>query len=122
MDDIKLAMLGSKEAAKRLTDAGVMVMQGDCLELLKDIPDGSVDMVLCWHCGGTDIIIRKVDGLFGKSAYQRTYKYVQCRTCFSQTGYHGTEPKARLAWNTRAPILSESEMEMLDAKDSTISR
>ena len=32
MDDIKLAMLGSKEAAKRLTDAGVLLMQGDCLE------------------------------------------------------------------------------------------
>ena len=46
MDDIKLAMLGSKEAAKRLTEEGVLVMQGDCLELLKDIPDGSVDMVL----------------------------------------------------------------------------
>ena len=25
MDDIKLAMLGSKEAARRLTDAGVLV-------------------------------------------------------------------------------------------------
>ena len=25
--------------------------------------------------------------------------------------------RARLAWNTRAPILSESEMEVLDAKD-----
>lgn len=25
MDDVKLAMLGSKEAAKRLTDAGVLV-------------------------------------------------------------------------------------------------
>ena len=24
---------------------------------------------------------------------------------------------ARLAWNTRAPILSSEEMEMLDAKD-----
>ena len=46
MDDIKLAQLGNKEAAKRLTDAGVLLMQGDCLELLKDIPDGSVDMVL----------------------------------------------------------------------------
>lgn len=40
------AMLGDKEAAKRMTDAGVLLMQGDCLELLKDIPDGSVDMVL----------------------------------------------------------------------------
>ena len=46
MDDIKLAQLGDKEAAKRLTDAGVLLMQGDCLELMKDIPDGSVDMVL----------------------------------------------------------------------------
>ena len=44
--DISAAMLGDHEAAKRLTDAGVLVMQGDCLELLKDIPDGSVDMVL----------------------------------------------------------------------------
>lgn len=47
VDDIKLALLGNKEAAKRLTDAGVVLMQGDCLELLQDIPDGSVDMVLC---------------------------------------------------------------------------
>lgn len=46
LDDIKRALLGDKEAAKRLTDAGVLLMRGDCLELLKDIPDGSVDMVL----------------------------------------------------------------------------
>ena len=46
MDDIKRAMLGDHEAAKRLTDAGVLLMQGDCLGPLKDIPDGSVDMVL----------------------------------------------------------------------------
>ena len=46
MTNEKAALLGDKEAAKRLTDAGVLLMQGDCLELLKDIPDGSVDMVL----------------------------------------------------------------------------
>ena len=46
LTDEKRALLGDHEAAKRLTDAGVLVMQGDCLELLKDIPDGSVDMVL----------------------------------------------------------------------------
>ena len=46
MTDEKRALLGDHEAAKRLTEAGVLVMQGDCLELLKDIPDGSVDMVL----------------------------------------------------------------------------
>ena len=27
------------------------------------------------------------------------------------------QAQARLAWNTRAPILSAEEMEMLDAKD-----
>lgn len=47
MTDEQKAILGDQEAAKRLTDAGVRLMQGDCLELLKDIPDGSVDMVLC---------------------------------------------------------------------------
>ena len=31
MDDVELALLGSKEAAKRLTEAGVLLMQGDCL-------------------------------------------------------------------------------------------
>ena len=46
MTDEKRALLGDHEAAKRLTDAGVLLMQGDCLELLKDMPDGSVDMVL----------------------------------------------------------------------------
>ena len=47
MNEIERALLGDKEAARRLTEKGVLLMQGDCLELLKDIPDGSVDMVLC---------------------------------------------------------------------------
>lgn len=46
MYDKTRALLGDREAAKRLTDAGVLLMQGDCLALMKDIPDGSVDMVL----------------------------------------------------------------------------
>ena len=25
----------------------VNLFQGDCLELMKDIPDGSIDMILC---------------------------------------------------------------------------
>lgn len=33
MDDKTRALLGDREAAKRLTDAGVVLMQGDCLEL-----------------------------------------------------------------------------------------
>ena len=45
MDEIRRALLGDKAAARRLTDAGVLGMQGDCLEILKDIPDGGVDMI-----------------------------------------------------------------------------
>ena len=38
------------------------LLQGDCLELMKDIPDGSIDMILCDLPYGTtackwDIII-----------------------------------------------------------------
>ena len=55
----------------------------------------------CPFCGVTNIVIRGVSGIFGKSAYVRTYRYMQCRDCMSQTGYHGTKPKAIEAWNRR---------------------
>jgi Lar family restriction alleviation protein len=57
----------------------------------------------CPFCGGTNILMRDVSGLFGKSAYTRTYHYMQCRDCMSQTGYHGTKPKSIGAWNRRVP-------------------
>ena len=46
MDTAKLksALLASHDLSA-LT--GINLMHGDCLELMKDIPDGSVDMVLC---------------------------------------------------------------------------
>ena len=34
-----------------------------------------------------------------------------------QTEAFETEPKASLAWNTRAPILSAKEMEMLEGME-----
>ena len=56
----------------------------------------------CPFCGGINIVMRDVTGMFGaKSAHQRTYHYMQCRDCMSQTGYHGTKPKTIEAWNTR---------------------
>ena len=55
----------------------------------------------CPFCGGTDILMRDVSGMFGKSSHARTYHYVQCSDCFSQTGYHGTKSKTIEAWNTR---------------------
>ena len=56
----------------------------------------------CPFCGSTDILMRDVNGLFGKSAYTRTYHYMLCNNCKSQTGYHGTKPKTIEAWNRRA--------------------
>lgn len=59
----------------------------------------------CPFCGGTNIVMRDVSGLFGKSACARTYHYMQCRDCMSQTGYHGTKPKTIEAWNRRAWVI-----------------
>lgn len=55
----------------------------------------------CPFCGCGNVVLRDVSGMFGKSAYARTYHYMQCRDCMSQTGYHGTKPKTIEAWNTR---------------------
>ena len=66
MDDKTRALLGDREAAKRLTDAGVVLMQGDCLELLQDIPDGSVDRLTYWcdnwHGGGKWFVAIDAEG------------------------------------------------------------
>lgn len=89
MDDIKLAMLGSKEAAKRLTEAGVLLP--------------------CPFCGGE--AMAEYDTI-------EPFEYVVfCGDCGVMTGTSEDEQVARLAWNTRAPILSSREMEMQDAKD-----
>ena len=36
-----------------MTNQASEVLQGDCLELMKDIPDGSVDMILAGLPNGT---------------------------------------------------------------------
>ena len=86
MNDIKLAMLGNREAAKRLTEAGVLAP--------------------CMFCGGEAMV--EYDTI-------APFEYVVfCGDCGVMTTTSEDEQVARLAWNTRAPILSESEMEVLD--------
>ena len=84
MTDERKALLGDKEAAKRLTDAGVLIP--------------------CPMCGGEGALEEFPTGAF----------WVICTGCGLQTEAFETEAEARLAWNTRAPILSAEEMEMLD--------
>ena len=108
MDDIKLAMLGNKEAAKRLTDAGVLVpcpfcgSKAELREYTKETPRSEEINefgVMCTHCGCSK-------GWFGQ-----VNLYYKSNAKELAEGY---KKEARLAWNTRAPILSAEEMEVLD--------
>ena len=109
MDDIKLALLGSKEAAKRLTDAGVLVP--------------------CPMCGG-EVRLRRVSSSYTTSPTTIMDKWtVECPNgCVRNNVYESKifqdekgkviiknngADEARLAWNTRAPILSDSDLKKL---------
>ena len=88
MTDILKALLGDHEEARRLTDAGVLVPCPGCRD-------------------NSSVGIRYVCGdHFGL-----------CGTCGWTGPFRNTEYDARLAWNTRAPILSEREMEMLEGME-----
>ena len=96
MNDIKLAMLGDHEAAKRMTDAGVLV---PCICGRTPMEHGPEDWEPTFYdpdSGGEPVSIE-----------------CECGISFSIGSYD--YQSTRLAWNTRAPILSEREMEMLDA-------
>lgn len=86
MDDIKLALLGDREAAARLAKAS------------RAVP--------CPYCNGTQVAIR--DGL---------YAQMRCEKCGARGPLADSAFEALLAWNTRAPILSEREMEMLEGME-----
>ena len=108
--DIKLALLGDHEAAKRLTDAGVLVP--------------------CPFCG-REVRLRRVSNGYSTSpTVIRDEWTVECpKGCVRNNVYkseifqddkgavvikNNGADEARLAWNTRAPILSAEEMEMLE--------
>ena len=90
MNDIKLAMLGSKEAAKRLTDAGVLV---PC-------------------CCGREAHVKKQDKII---AYKVCCESISCG---NETMWWPDEGTAIRVWNTRAPILSAEEMEKIYGKEN----
>lgn len=91
MTDEQKALLGDHEAAKRLTEREVLLPCPMCKED-RALLDRENQIGVFW---------------------------VLCTGCGLQTEVFETEKEARLAWNTRAPILSAEEMEMLkdEAKD-----
>lgn len=99
MNDVKRALLGDQEAARRLTDAGVL---------------------LPCQCGGKAgmVCFEKRGVPSGDVGYLASIK---CRDCWIELRRWALKKKwaeesACLAWNTRAPILSAEEMEMLNER------
>lgn len=79
LTDIQRAMLGDHEAAVRLTGEGVLVP--------------------CAHCKGRAVGMLQAPGRYS----------VVCGECFNATTWCVSKEDAIGRWNTRAPILSESE-------------
>ena len=91
MDDIKRALLGDKEAAKRLTEAGVLLP--------------------CPFCGGNKGGIDGTILLWGSS---RLYAHKRTGKCVLD----GAIIYNLADWNTRTQNLSAEEMEMLEGMEN----
>lgn len=97
MTDTTLALLGDHEAAKRLAQSGMLIP--------------------CPICGGVECCISDVTG---------DEPYVPDRWCLHHfckgieahiLTFGRSAEKCIEAWNTRAPILSSKEMEMLEGME-----
>lgn len=84
MDDKILALLGDRSAQERITERG--------------------ELLPCPMCGKVGVL-HSIDGC-------QTI-YAACPSCGLMTRAYKGHKKARLAWNTRAPILSVKELEGL---------
>ena len=84
--DALLALLGDQDAALRLSKKG--------------------SLLPCPWCGGENIL----------TSYDSLSSHCECASCCTHgpSVWDGTREEAILAWNTRAPILSEREMETLE--------
>lgn len=85
MTDVERALLGDRAAQERLTEAGVLL-----------------------PCCGVQPILHRFEPLncYGIECGENGHIH--------NTSFCDSEYEARLAWNTRAPILSESELKKLE--------
>lgn len=110
MDDIKRALLGDKEAAKRLTEAGIIVPCSWCGKIPEITVYNRLIIYRC-NCGITKAypgyLQTKESPVLASAPESALKEY-----------YHkDADIEACLAWNTRAPILSAEEMEMLEGME-----
>lgn len=102
MNETEKALLGNKDAAKRLTEAGVLLP--------------------CAHCGNDDDY--RIVMSFKKDKKKRFGEYydvctIYCECCTETVrqaglGKDAAAKNASLLWNTRAPMLSAAERERLE--------
>ena len=100
MDDIKLAILGDKEAAKRLTERYELLPCPCCGGQARCFGGTSIAYVRCKVCG-LEICRMDADG-----------EDIISQICAVEPKY-----EARLAWNTSAQSLRKSEMEVLEGME-----
>lgn len=88
MDDRTLALLGDRAAQERITERG--------------------ELLPCWRCGGQAKVETLNTG--GKPIYA-----VVCEKhyCGAYGAAHHTKQKAIEEWNTRAPLLTPTQMALL---------
>ena len=107
MDDTKRALLGDHEAAKRLTEKGIVLPCPWCGKAPKIT---AYDRLIVYECDCGErrsypgLLQTKESSVLASAPESAIKEY-----------YHRDAPEeARLSWNTRAPILSAEEMEMLE--------
>lgn len=89
MTDIQRAMLGDREAAARLTERRMMIP--------------------CPCCGGV-ATLHTMD-MFASI-------YATCQTCGLRTSGYNSPDTAIKYWNTRAPLLTPKQIDMLERMES----
>lgn len=108
--DISAAMLGDHETAKRLTDAGVLLPCPFCGKAV------NLRRVSSSYTTGPTVImdswtVECSNGCVRNNVYKSTiFQNDEGDVVIKNNG----ADEARLAWNTRAPILSESELKKLE--------
>ena len=108
-NDIHAALMGDKEAAKRLTDAEVLVPCPWC----GAIPQiKAYDRFIVYECECGEI--KEYPGLL--QTKESPVLASAPESAIKEYYHKDADYEAMLAWNTRAPILSGEEIERLEGK------
>ena len=110
IEDVRAALLGDHEAAKRLTDAGVLLPCPFCGKAVKlrrvsnSYTTNPTVIMDSWTVECSNGCVR--NNVYKSTIFQNDEGDVVIKN-------NGAD-EARLAWNTRAPILSESELKKVE--------